>query len=162
MHISALELCCLSHFLIWAWKCLFGRTTCLSAHQHAADRQSRSRFMHYVFQQGESICSCSSRGRRCEVVKLSLISGTVICILLVAIHFTYTWSVVDGQLHRGYYWTYIIALSILVCSIWYRSVCVCVCVCVSVCVCVCVCACDGVCVCVCVCARARACMRCRK
>ena len=60
------------------------------------------------------MCRCHS-GRDCMDTSIGLvISGAVMSLLLAGIHFTYTWSVVDGQLHRGYYWVYLLLTCALV------------------------------------------------
>ena len=60
------------------------------------------------------ICSCDSRVQRRKVIIGSAIGGAVLCVFMAGMHFTYEWSVVDGQLHRGYYWTYVILACALV------------------------------------------------
>ena len=67
-----------------------------------------------VLQLRASQQSLSIRSLPCKTIPVVFMIVGAVGLWHWLVQCTYTWSVEDGQLHRGYYWTYIIALSILV------------------------------------------------
>lgn len=60
------------------------------------------------------MCSYGSVEGRVKALIGTVVALAATSLFMGLIHVSYDWSVVDGQLHRGYYWLYIFLCCVLV------------------------------------------------